>query len=247
MPLLVWGTWGDAVVESYAIDSVDRAEVLRYLGYAGQEMTQELEGRINGGVERCLSIGAPRGVWRLFEVEGRGTKEDGTPVVRLSGTSLELLGRSMQEHMDGAVAVGVMAVTVGMGVERELRRLSLTDRVGQVVFDAAATALVERAADACEASIVAAGHERGLFSNFRFSPGYGDMPMTTQPVLLQALDAQRQLGITLTDTLLMVPTKSVTAVVGLFDAMQPSTHASCAGCPCFDFCTIRPTGHTCRG
>ena len=145
MPLLVWGTWGDAVVESYAIDSVDRAEVLRYLGYAGQEMTQELEGRINGGVERCLSIGAPRGVWRLFEVEGRGTKEDGTPIVRLSGTSLELLGRSMQEHMDGAVAVGVMAVTVGMGVERELRRLSLTDRVGQVVFDAALTAIL----DAC--------------------------------------------------------------------------------------------------
>jgi hypothetical protein len=57
------------------------------------------------------------------------------------------------------------------------------------------------------------------------------MPMTTQPVLLQALDAQRQLGITLTDTLLMVPTKSVTAVVGLFETIQPSTHASCAGCP----------------
>jgi hypothetical protein len=51
--------------------------------------------------------------------------------VRLAGTSLELLGTSMQKHMDGAVAVGVMAVTVGMGVERELRRLSLTDRVGR--------------------------------------------------------------------------------------------------------------------
>ena len=66
-------------------------------------------------------------------------------------------------------------------------------------------------------------------------------------MLLQALDAQRQLGITLTNTLLMVPTKSVTAVVGLFETIQSSTHASCAGCLCFDFCTIRPTGHTCRG
>ena len=235
------------MVESYAIDSIDRSEVLRYMGYAGQSMTSELEGRIDDGMARCLSIGAPRGVWRVFEVGGCGAKDDGTPFVRLSGTSLELLGTSMQKHMDGAVAVGVMAVTVGMRVERELRRLSLTDRVGQVVFDAAATTLVERAADACEASIVAAGHERGLFANFRFSPGYGDMPMATQPVLLQTLDAQRQLGITLTNTLLMVPTKSVTAVVGLFETIQSSTHASCAGCPCFDFCTIRPTGHTCRG
>lgn len=235
------------MVESYTIDSIDRSEVLRYLGYAGQEMTPELEGRIGSGASRCLSIGTPRGVWRIFDAEGRGTKEDGTPYVRLAGTPLELLGTSMQKHMDGAVAVGVMAVTVGMGVERELRRLSLTDRVGQVVFDAAATTLVERAADACEASIVSAGYERGLFANSRFSPGYGDMPMTTQPVLLQALDAQRQLGIALTNTLLMVPTKSVTAVVGLFEIIQPSTHATCAGCSCFDFCTIRPTGHTCRG
>ena len=246
-PLSAWVTWGSPMVESYVIDSIDRSEVLRYMGYAGQSMSPELERRIDTGMERCLSIGVPRGVWRIFDVDGDGTKENGMPFVRLAGTSLELLGTSMQKHMDGAVAVGVMAVTVGMGVERELRRLSLTDRVGQIVFDAAATTLVERTADACEASIVAAGHERGLFANFRFSPGYGDMPMTTQPVLLQALDAQRQLGITLTDTMLMVPTKSVTAVVGLFETIQPSTHATCAGCPCFDFCIIRPTGHTCRG
>ena len=99
------------MAESYAIDSIDRSEVLRYMGYAGQSMTPELEGRIDDGMARCLSIGAPRGVWRIFEVEGRGTKDDGTPFVRLSGTSLELLGTSMQKHMDGAVAVGVMAVT----------------------------------------------------------------------------------------------------------------------------------------
>ena len=48
--------------------------------------------------------------------------------------------------------VGVLAVTIGMGVERELKRLSLTDHLGQVLFDAAATTMVERAADAAEAT-----------------------------------------------------------------------------------------------
>lgn len=143
-PLPTWAIWDSSMVESYDIDSIDRCEVLRYMGYAGQSMTPELEGRIDAGMEHCLSIGVPRGVWRIFDVEGHGTKEDGTPCARLARTSLELLGTSMQKHMEGAVAVGVMAVTVGMGVERELRRLSLTDRVGQVVFDAAATTLVER-------------------------------------------------------------------------------------------------------
>ena len=73
------------------------------------------------------------------------------------------------------------------------------------------------------------------------------MPMQTQPVLLDALDARRRLGITLSPTLLMTPTKSVTAVVGMFDAPQPSTHASCADCFCRAFCNLRATtGRTCH-
>ncbi len=51
-------------LECYEVSSVDRAEVLRYLGYSGQPMTQELEARIDGEVARCLSVCQPRGVWR---------------------------------------------------------------------------------------------------------------------------------------------------------------------------------------
>ena len=65
--------------------------------------------------------------------------------------------------------------------------------------------------------------------------------------LLDALDARRRLGITLSPTLLMTPTKSVTAVVGMFDTPQPSTHASCADCFCRAFCNLRATtGRTCH-
>lgn len=233
-------------LECYEVSSVDRAEVLRYLGYSGQPMTPELEARIDGEVARCLSVCQPRGVWRTFEVVGREVRKGGVPVVLLGGTALELVGSSIQKHLEGAVAVGVMAVTVGMGVERELRRLSLTDPVAQVVFDAAATTAVERAADACEASLVADARERGLYTNFRFSPGYGDLPMETQPTLLAALDAQRRLGVTLAPkSLLMTPTKSVTAVVGMFGEPQASSHASCADCLCRDFCRMRGAGTPC--
>ena len=235
------------MVSGYVIDAIDRSEVLRYLGYAGQRITTELDARIDDVVARCIQIGRPRGVWRIFEVAGTGRRDDGTPFVSLAGTSLVLSGRSMEEHMAGAVAVGVMAVTVGMDVEREIRRLSLTDHVEQVVFDAAATTLVERAADACEADVVASAASRGLFCNSRFSPGYGDMPLEVQPVLLAALDAQRRLGITLSSTLLMTPTKSVTAVVGAFRDQRRSSHPNCADCLCHDLCTIRTSGRTCRG
>ena len=56
---------------------------------------------------------------------------------------------------------------------------------------------------------------RGLVPTRRYSPGYGDLPLSVQPALLDALDAGRRLGVTLTESLLMVPMKSVTAVVGI--------------------------------
>ena len=210
-------------VEKYEVASVDRAEVLRYMGYAGQELTDELDARIDEVVARCLAVARPAGAWEVFEVAGREPTAAGVPAIQLAGASLQLEGESIQKHLAGAVAVGVMAVTVGMGVERELRRLSLTDPVAQVIF-------------------VAAAHERGLYTNFRFSPGYGDMPLSAQPVLLTTLDAQRKLGIALSKSLLMTPTKSVTAVVGLFGEPQPSSHARCADCLCRDFCRILRTG-----
>lgn len=233
-------------VESYEIPSVDRGEVLRYLGYSGQELGRELEGRLDEQVGRCLEVARPRASLATFDVAGRDALPDGTPRIELVGTALALEGRSIDEHLHGAVAVGAFAVTVGMGVEAELRRLSLTDRVGQLAFDAAATAAVERAADAAEASLVAEAARRGLFAAGRFSPGYGDLPLSTQSVLLPALDAQRLLGITLSSALLMSPTKSVTALVGMFREPRRA-RPSCSGCPCLDFCTLRPQGRTCRG
>ncbi|MBE6479347.1 MAG: hypothetical protein E7Z98_02380 [Olsenella sp.] len=237
---------GDDLVESYAIASVDRDEVLRYMGYRGQGLSPDMGARIDEVVRSCLALARPRASIRCFDVAGV-RDDDGTPVVVLDGTALELRGHSIARHLDGAVAVGVMAVTVGMGVERELRRLSLTDTTAQVIFDAAGTTAVERAADAAEASVVRMAAERGLFCNYRFSPGYGDLPLETQPTLLAALDAQRRLGITLSDSLLMTPTKSVTAVVGMFAVPQPTSHSSCADCPCYDFCLLRPAGRTCHG
>lgn len=231
-------------VQTYDVRSLDRGEVLRYLGYAGQTLTEELDARIDAGMARCLEVARPRGCVRIFDVAERGER-DGEPVISLAGCALELWGSSIAAHLDGAVAAAVLAVTAGMGVEAELRRLSLTDPVGQLVLDAAGSALVERAADAAEASVVTAAADRGLFCSSRFSPGYGDLPLATQAPLLATLDAQRALGITLSADYLMSPTKSVTAVVGLLTAPREGIRASCAACPCCDFCVLRASGRTC--
>ncbi len=228
--------------ETYRIDSIERREVLRYLGYRGQELTDELEGRIEAVVAHCLDVARPRGGLAAFRV-GERTDE----AIGLMGCTLRLTGHDIVTHLADATEVTLLAVTLGADVDRELRRLSLIDPLDQVIFDAAATALVERAADAANAHVRAYAADQGAYTSWRFSPGYGDLPLSVQGELLAALDATRQLGITLTPTDLMVPTKSVTAVVGLHATPQPGLESSCSVCNLAEFCTLRQTGRTCRG
>lgn len=212
-------------VESYSLPALPRREVLRFLGYRGQKITPEADTHIDGCLARVLELARPRSSWAVFDVSGRSACDDGADAIHLAGTALTLTGSSVAKHMDGAVACAVLAVTVGMDVDRELKRLSAIDAVASVIFDAAATVAAEEAAAACQKSIIADAAERGLYANARFSPGYGDLPLDVQPVLLASVDAQRRLGITLTDTLLMVPTKSITAIMGIFETSPASRRA----------------------
>ena len=227
---------------SFQITSVDRGEVLRYLGYRGQALTDELEGRIDAVVARCLAIARPRATLASFAVHGVSAA-----AVELEGCALRLTGRDIAEHLASAHEVVLFAATLGADVDRELQRLALTDALEQVIFDAAATTLIERAADASEALARSYAAQQGAFTSWRYSPGYGDLPLSVQRPFLDTLDATRQLGITLTPSHLMVPTKSVTAIVGIHATPQPGLESSCARCALAEFCTIRQSGRTCHG
>ena len=55
-------------VQSLDIRAIDRGEMLRYLGYAGQELSPELLARLDAGMARCLEVARPRGCVRIFDV-----------------------------------------------------------------------------------------------------------------------------------------------------------------------------------
>ena len=207
----------------------EKDETLRYLGYGGQDLSPEIVARIKEAKVRCERIARPAATWRAFPSE-----------------SLHLPGNDITAHLAGALEIVLMATTLGHGVDRELRRLSLTDPLGQVIFDAASTAAVERLSDEIEAQIRVEARDRGLYCSWRFSPGYGDLPLSVQGELLARLDAERRLGITLTPSNLMVPTKSVTAIIGLHPTPQSGVTSSCSVCTLRPNCSMRERGMTCR-
>lgn len=230
--------------------ALDRAEALRYLGYAGQELDDDLRARFERLADACERTLRPACIHATFDVdEARSRWEGDDARVAFAGSPLVLEGRSIAAHLRGARKTALMACTLGAASERELRKHAALGPVDALLYGAAASALVEAAANATEAAIVEEAAAEGLHANFRFSPGYGDLPLTVQPAFLAALDATRRIGLSATEGNLLVPTKSITAVVGLFDRpLQRTTgRDACASCQLRPYCQLRKKGITCHG
>lgn len=104
----------------------------------------------------------------------------------------------------------IMAVTLGIDTDRLINRLSITSKAESFIADAVASALAEAVIDHVNNSLKIHG-----LLHPRFSPGYGDFELSAQRPILQALNADKLIGIKLGDNLIMTPRKSITAVCGI--------------------------------
>ncbi len=218
-----------------------KAEVLRYLGYKDQVLSPELDAQIHQAMEECRALSRPAQTHKLFGVE---ELEQG---ILLTGTNLVLEGDAIRAHLSPAVETAAMAATLGVQLEQAIRRYEYTDLTYALLLDAAATQLIEEVCDQAEAEIAAAAAARGLKTNFRFSPGYGDLPLSVQPILLNLLSAGRTIGLSCTDRCILTPRKSVTAFLGLLpqDAAIPPKRRSCDSCSLAKTCRFKKDGVHC--
>lgn len=243
-----YGSFNPAIADERLF--LDREEALSYLGYAGQELDETFCNRFLELVQACEQSTQPKFAWAVFEVDDAASVWIGDkPCVRLKHCALELPGKDIAAHLRGAQQVALMACTLGPQNEQDIRRYKAVSVTDGLVYDACSSALVEACANAAEQPIAEYAAKRGLYLKWRYSPGYGDLPLSIQPAFLNALDATRRLGIRTTNTCLMVPTKSITALVGLFAEPQETTRLekSCDNCQVKDVCALRKSGRTCRG
>jgi len=213
----------------------DTDEILRYLRVRGEA------GALRGEVERTAAELArtvpPRWVWRAFPLERTAAG------VALAGSGVTLTGALAEKMLRSCDAAVLLCCTLGMAFERKVRALERRDMGGAVILDACGSAWVETGCDMAEREI--ASHLAPRFLTDRFSPGYGDLPLSLQPSVLSALDAERRLGVHLSESFLMTPGKSVTAVLGVADTPQPARVRGCGFCAMRETCEYRKGGMTC--
>ena len=214
----------------------DIREALRYLGVRG-EPEAELLRIMSALADRLAARVTPHSVWRVFPVS---VTADGAA---LDGAGLVLPGELAVKTLAPCSRAAVFLCTLGAGFETLFRAEQARGMDRAVMLDALGSAYVETGCDAAEAEIAA--RFPGEYLTDRFSPGYGGLPLSLQPDICALLDARRRLGVQVTDSFLMVPSKSVTAVVGLADTPQPARVRGCGVCSLREHCPYRKGGTSC--
>ncbi len=213
------------------LEFIDKNEVLRYLGYNGTP--DEKTGAL---VDLCINeislATTPKTVYAIFDTDGE----------TLKNTVFTLCGNDIKNHLSGCSKCVLMAATLGTEVERTILKAQVTDMAKALVLDACATAAIESVCD--KLCIEIEKDIAPLKLTNRFSPGYGDFPLEMQRNLISVLDAGRKIGLTLTPENIMIPRKTVTAVMGITKEKRPPK--PCTTCNLKDTCTYRKEGNTCE-
>ena len=209
-------------------------EILKYLGFRGQELTEEIAAQIRRCTDEVLAAATPRLTYRHAPLE------DGAVL------GVTFAGNDIPQMLEPCEEVVLFGATLGPGVERLMMRYEVVNAADSVIMDACASTAIENICNNFESDMRRTVEAEGRYLTDRFSPGYGDLPISEQPKFFALLDMTRRIGVSLTPTTIMVPRKSVTAIMGIARTPQPHRPPDCEHCLMFRTCPFRKAGRRCR-
>ena len=208
-------------------------EILRYLGYGRHEAKEQVLVLIEACVRELERAAVPKSIYKEYPLSFYG--EEG-----IDCCAFQTCSKALKKNLKDCQSVLLFGATLGTGVDLLLHRYNRLQMSKAVVLQAAAAAMLEDYCDQMNEELEKKYEEKGLYLRPRFSPGYGDFSLECQPALLGCLEAGKRIGIPLTDSLLMAPSKSVTAVIGISRIPGTCGMRSCQDCEKRD-CAYRRT------
>lgn len=181
----------------------DKKEALRYMGIKALNTDSELDSIYDECLKEFKKAASYKAVYKLCDID-----RCDNAVINFAFCSIR--SESLYKNMSDCKSVAVFAATAGVGVDRLLLRYSKISPAHAVVADCIASSAIEVWCDEIN-NMINLYYE----TKPRFSPGYGDVSLEYQKDVLSFLNAERKLGITLNDALMMSPAKSVTAFIGI--------------------------------
>ena len=210
---------------------IENNEILSFLGYKNQNLDDSILNIINSCKEESMNLINEKFVYGIYDIE---IDKD----INLLNTNISLSGESIRRHLKDCNKVIVFACTLGVDIEKKIRLYEKVELTKSIILDACASLLVESLCDKVE-TIVKKDLSEDYNYTLRFSPGYGDLDIGLQKGIIRLLDANRKIGLTCSDSFILMPRKSVTAIIGISKKATKSEYDICDSCHARENCMYR--------
>ena len=185
------------------LNQIDRREALYYLGCGAKAVQpEEVQALMDECEQEVLKVQDLKAVYKIYDI-----RSDDELDLGFAKTD----SRDLEKYLSGCNKIALFAATAGAGIDRLIARYSRISPARAAAVQALGAALAEGWCAEVHSGIIASfGGKKA-----RFSCGFGDLPLSMQRDIFCALDVTKSIGVTLSDNFFMVPTKSVTAIVGI--------------------------------
>jgi hypothetical protein len=205
--------------------------------YGKNKPDDQIQEIIDNCEKELLNSITPAYYYSIFNINHEPNK------VTLENCDLSLIGEDISNHLKDCDKAILFCATLSHGPDKLIRINQVRDMTKSIIIDALASAAIEQICDLIQEEI----KERfpSLYQTWRFSPGYGDLPLDIQKEFINVLSATKRAGISSTNTNMLIPSKSVTAIIGLSENIIPKQKRGCQVCSLRETCVYRLKGEHC--
>lgn len=209
----------EILTKQYLNLPVNLKEVLRYLKAPDEDSVP--------GLFDCISAAGEVTSFKVVYGKFSVFKYDSLEGQIIDFGVMKAHSQKLSENLSGCKEAYVFAATIGARFDRLIEKYKKISPTKSLIYQALGAERIETLCDAfCDD--IKRKEERGL--TMRFSPGYGDLDLSFQKEIFRVLNPAKNIGLTLNDSLLMTPGKSVTAIFGLTENVEKEEH-DCSLCP----------------
>lgn len=183
---------------------MDKAEILRYMRTNSKTQDEKILALVDEAMNTIEKNVRPKSLYRIFDCE---VTDD-----ELIISNYHFSSKRLAQNLKGCTRVVVFGATLGTECDRLIKIASATDMSKAMALQATAASKIEEVCDSLEETVKS---EYAVTLRQRYSPGYFDLDITEQRKIFELIEITKRIGLTLTDTCEMVPTKSVTAFIGI--------------------------------
>src|SRR5699024_6167005 len=211
---------------------INKEEVLRYLFYNNQKIDSRLNTLIDESIEEMERTIDGKRVYKFFQLN---REEE----LSIDGTNIVLKGRDIKRHLENSNYCILIGVSIGHKVDTIIRYYEKIDMTKAIILDSFALVAIEDIINNINGNLETIVSKDKKILTSRYSPGYGDWPLDIQRNILDVLESSKTIGLNLTSHNILIPRKSITAIIGVMDNKFKKIEYNCLNCSKYNDCNFR--------